>query len=1761
MGNFNRPYELSIYSLQDEFILVLKEMNIDNLLQIHEPVMTIKDDGTQELTFSIPMYYRENNVLVENPLWYNTQNGNIIAGLRKVRVCFNKGDKEKEKIFDFVIKKVTEKHEKGTLFCEVEAEGIAFNELGKIGYKLVLNQEEFEVDYEEYWNKLNEWQEKKDAGEATNEDKPKEVIASLNYWCDKVFAQVKNWDYRIQMDWTVYGDSERSTEKLYEDEYVSDWVVKDGKLIPNAMEPYREKARIPSCEKSNVYNITQSLAELFEVFCRYEYTYDINGHITGRTCVFYNNFLQDENPLDIFYNYDTNTISREMDCSELITKMYVTPIDDDTRLAGQITIATSDANKTREDYLLNFEYLYSIGGIDDIQYNAISEYETQMREYNLKLEELSNKIDRITVARNELNANLTLAKNQVKEAAEQVNDANETIQKILAPLKKDEKSGGYSITNKLTSIYVGENGYEISIPDEGVLFNSNASIILRYYPTSDYNVQLDDEMKSIKLKCDSDIATEGTCSSGSFTIVRDENNYVTSIIKFTRPSDWNTNYTYCRLDYSYKPAFVYDQIVETYTSLLNNLIGESDVDTALADPEKDNDYTKGTIGIYTNKIAAYDEELEAAQTEYDTLLAEKKKLIIDFDGMMGPALKEGYWQDDDYKDYGSKKIGSFHWSTVAESDDSIQCAVMIDSYALDGETEDWYEEGVGVDNVKYRLGFKLSNILDNEDIITNWDKVAILYSVNPSVSIDNYFASKVRQITVVDTTDASTSLKYTFNGLTYDTQKAAEAAATIVYNEEYGNKAYDSFIFLSQLDCEYYKDGDGNIQPIAFFPETTDITDIYIEGNALPKLAIYDITKITDTSGGTIYIDSIEQTDTYWLLKTDSSREKGQIVYYRLRIPNDELLVDDEKFSLSLNGNTLTRYTDFSLTYRDLIEKSTTEYEEDRAYYVVPKPLSIWKSLGKIVNMPTTLDDIYRFTINFAISTAAISMYLDALEVMKTNCFPQVSYGIKLQSEQENLIRYTYSYLGSLCRIEDTQLKFHNVMGYISEIKMSLDKPWEDDITIKNYKTRFEDLFSRIVASSEQMKLNSVAYNTAAQAFTSSGELTLDALSVEVMEKIEQQAELKASKVIKSNMSLISMKDKISEMENTLNKFKNTITQAAENAKQMVSDVDNRVATLMDGSNKLSLNFDFDDNTEDVYRGVGIHLISGGNTFKLDGKNMGFYDSEGNVRMGFGNGEANTSWGNKNVLYVNGAITATEGGNIGGLSVTASGELSSSYMSLGVNQDGRTVFAIKDAITGDYILALTPRNEDGKMLESGIETSTDGDGYTITGLEGEVFSTVEEAWDMRYLMYVVEKVNEARHIQGLSEDTDVTVDDFDSYGEDNVSYTADYLDSFEPQIEINEEGEEIISETDDVLVELSTLSLKSFNEFKYGQYALTVKGTIYATEGGQIGGLSILKDGTLGNDLMSLGAIYEGANNDELHSVLFNLKAPSRDENGNTIYNSALAFYREAPRCFSTIVHTTDADTGETIEETKWYISGIQDTLYSSKTDALTKAYEDYLYNTYSIQTTTDETTGEKTYFRTVTIGEEIGTEIIADLTSYITYKDYLELYKLKIKGDVEADTFIANGPDGAMFVVDSDSMRFIGSDGKDALRYTKEKGLELQGKVTAQELKIVDTIDETETTLEEYLKGKIGYRMEIVSAGDVLNDDIQELILKAIVWEGNKNITDTLEAQYFNWERTSSNPTSDYLWDEKHKGMKEITITAQEVNYSATYNCNYIGS
>ena len=121
-----RSYEVSIWSLQDDFNAVLKEANLESKGQLVKGSMKLSTDGTRELTFSIPMYIYEMDKKIENPLWCNTRNGNLLINMRKIKVIFNKTTPD-EKVFDFIITKIKERHEDDELYCDVTCEGLAFH--------------------------------------------------------------------------------------------------------------------------------------------------------------------------------------------------------------------------------------------------------------------------------------------------------------------------------------------------------------------------------------------------------------------------------------------------------------------------------------------------------------------------------------------------------------------------------------------------------------------------------------------------------------------------------------------------------------------------------------------------------------------------------------------------------------------------------------------------------------------------------------------------------------------------------------------------------------------------------------------------------------------------------------------------------------------------------------------------------------------------------------------------------------------------------------------------------------------------------------------------------------------------------------------------------------------------------------------------------------------------------------------------------------------------------------------------------------------------------------------------------------------------------------------------------------------------------------------------------------------------------------------------------------------------------------------------
>jgi len=122
-------------------------------------------------------------------------------------------------------------------------------------------------------------------------------------------------------------------------------------------------------------------------------------------------------------------------------------------------------------------------------------------------------------------------------------------------------------------------------------------------------------------------------------------------------------------------------------------------------------------------------------------------------------------------------------------------------------------------------------------------------------------------------------------------------------------------------------------------------------------------------------------------------------------------------------------------------------------YYTTIKPEFLYKVNGT-----------QQFSIVYTLSNIDVAIYLDALNVMYENARPKVSYEVELSVLNPEFVHTAYKRLNQIVHINDNDLKLENVSGYISTVTLKLDKPWEDTVEIKNYETKFEDLFSTIVA-------------------------------------------------------------------------------------------------------------------------------------------------------------------------------------------------------------------------------------------------------------------------------------------------------------------------------------------------------------------------------------------------------------------------------------------------------------------------------------------------------------------------------------------------------------------------------------------------------------------------------------------------------------------------------------------------------------------------
>ncbi len=321
-----KQYELSLWSHNDEFIRLLHgQIEFDG--QAYDTKYTKKANGEETLTFSIPLYIMnpETFLLEEHPAWQ------YIVGEQKIRLIRDKAaaTMAEKDIHDFVVKNYTEQRDGDYISMNVECKAYALYELGKIGYGAIFN-------------------------EGYLEDNLPAGPTNINYWMDQVLPWTKNaYSISNTTGWNY------TPITLYEKSNITDYEL-DGNVYVPIEGPDVEKGRIIKVEKSNVFNIIQEISEKFEVWPTFTYGYDANYKVITRTISF-NEEIESRAPYSIVYGTNIKSISRSIDSSSFISKMYVEIIESEFEDTGAMAISLAPQNKMMQEFLYNFDYYLQNG--------------------------------------------------------------------------------------------------------------------------------------------------------------------------------------------------------------------------------------------------------------------------------------------------------------------------------------------------------------------------------------------------------------------------------------------------------------------------------------------------------------------------------------------------------------------------------------------------------------------------------------------------------------------------------------------------------------------------------------------------------------------------------------------------------------------------------------------------------------------------------------------------------------------------------------------------------------------------------------------------------------------------------------------------------------------------------------------------------------------------------------------------------------------------------------------------------------------------------------------------------------------------------------------------------------------------------------------------------------------------------------------------------------------------------------------------------
>lgn len=450
-------------------------------------------------------------------------------------------------------------------------------------------------------------------------------------------------DY-IDLNKCQYFDPEAATfENHWRDCYCSnnsiDCIYQKEGYCPYRFETEKHPRRIRtlSQEKSNRFNLIQELSKMFKVYPQFYIEHEADGKIKlndkGEMLkhVFFVTEKGKVNKMGFRYEKNLTSIDRNIDSTQLTTKLYVQPIDSAFSNNGICTIEMAVDNISRETYVLDFGYYIKKGILNEEQVNrdlygleaGDLAFLPTVGYYNTEYDKLTNAIINVTgETMTELKAKLDVLKTSITAALE----TRQKVSQKMYQFKKSyiERQNKYTKeTYEVTDTY---KNYLTQYKEQAMVIWSN---IEELFFNEDYCCYI----------------TKGDQDNYIFNLINLEStnngiDIVDEIINLNK-TEWSKNNTprYCKGELFWRLLIKGFDEKENYLPLFDSWedFKEKIVDTELY-------VINGIAGQYKSLF----EQVKKWKTDREKWLEKKQKIVDIFYKKYEPFIKEGTWNDSNF---------------------------------------------------------------------------------------------------------------------------------------------------------------------------------------------------------------------------------------------------------------------------------------------------------------------------------------------------------------------------------------------------------------------------------------------------------------------------------------------------------------------------------------------------------------------------------------------------------------------------------------------------------------------------------------------------------------------------------------------------------------------------------------------------------------------------------------------------------------------------------------------------------------------------------------------------------------------------------------------------------------------------------------------------------------------------------------------------------------------------------------------------------